>query len=88
MAMKQHLALCLHQCLQELLSNEQMMAPLLPIFHHYTTEKRFINSVSIMKSYAGKFIKILIERMETYVLDLLKINFVKTAYINTTNHMV
>jgi len=41
-----------------------------------------------MKSYAGKFIKILIGRTETYVFDLLKINFVKTAYINTRNNMV
>ena len=39
MAMNQHLAVCLRQCLQELLSNEQMMAPLLPIFRHCAAEK-------------------------------------------------
>jgi hypothetical protein len=33
-----------------------------------------------MKSYEGKCIKILTRRIETYVFDLLKINFVKTAY--------
>jgi hypothetical protein len=34
-----NLAVCLRQSLQELLSNEQMMAPLLPVFHHWKIEK-------------------------------------------------
>jgi hypothetical protein len=40
-----NLAVCLHQSLPELLSNEQMMAPLLPIFHHYKIEKSTLERV-------------------------------------------